>query len=744
MARPPLKQGRRVGATVQKQTFGTPRKSAQVKTEETPKSTITTNAAGAPISIEQDAPDLVVPKMYAQRTSTDPRTGTITLASDTQTLDPAGQVSQQTVEAPDMGATALQGEAGQVAAPEQTTAAQYDATQVQAQDVEAAQGEVSQEALAEQQDATLTQEAVAAQRDTQAEQEAMAETAELKPSEESFVGQITGKKTEVQATKEAEIKEREAITGEPAPDGEAAQIMSMYEADQLQKRTISKNKVIQNLKSQGLKDAEIAQRLADNPELVAEEMENLPEDIKTTLSGLPEEALVSAQMESLMAGMEDGEVPTWARPALAKVEANLAKRGMSASTVGRDSLFNAIIQSALPIAQSNAQAIQSATAQDKQIAADFLSKNAAFQQQMDLANLSNDQQMRLANLTARNQAASENLSNAQQTELANLNARMQTNLLEGKIAADMNQAQLTVDQKAAIQNAMTSANFDLTTFNAEQQVALANSKFMQSMTATQFSADQQAAMQNATALANLDVANLDKNTKLAVQNAQAFLQMDMTNLSNEQQSNILTAQQRQQALLTNQAADNAARQFSAMNEQQTEQFMASLSAQIDQYNASANSSRDQFNATAKNRQAAIEAGNELQAAQFQAQLAVDVEKFNEQQDFQRDQWNAANAQAVEQSNVQWRRQANLANTAAQNSANQQNAQIAYNLTSQQQTQLWQQLRDEAAYVRLNYESERQRMAQMLATAIGNEAVFKNKNDTSTFISTLSAALNRAT
>ena len=123
MARPPLKQGRRVGATVQKQASFAPR-AAKVKTEETPKSTITTNAAGAPISIEQDAPDLVVPKMYAARTSTDPRTGTITSASDTQTLDPAGQVSQQTVEAPDMGATALQGEAGQVAAPEQTTAAQ--------------------------------------------------------------------------------------------------------------------------------------------------------------------------------------------------------------------------------------------------------------------------------------------------------------------------------------------------------------------------------------------------------------------------------------------------------------------------------------------------------------------------------------------------------------------------------------------------------------------------------------------
>ena len=138
--------------------------------------------------------------------------------------------------------------------------------------------------------------------------------------------------------------------------------------------------------------------------------------------------------------------------------------------------------------------------------------------------------------------------------------------------------------------------------------------------------------------------------------------------------------------------------------------------------------------------ASIQAGNDLQAAQFNTQMSIDVDKFNEQADFQRDQWNASNAQAVEQSNVQWRRQANLQNTAAQNAANQQNAQIAYNMSSQEQTQLWQQLRDETAYIRQNYENEQQRKAQMIATAIGNESVFKKVGDTSNFINTLEAAL----
>ena len=517
--------------------------------------------------------------------------------------------------------------------------------------------------------------------------------------------------------------------------------MSMYEFNQLEKRAISKDNAIKNLKSQGLSDKAIAKRLADNPQLIADEFDDLPEDIKTTLSGLPQEALVSVQMETLMAGMEDGEIPAWARPALAKVESNLAMRGMSSSSIGRDALFNAIIQSAIPMAQSNAQAVQNATSQDKQIAADFLAKNAGFKQQMDLANMSNDQQMRLANLSALNQASSENMNARQQTELANLNNRMQTNLLQGKIAADMGIAQLNVDQQRAVQNASMVANVDMTKFNAAQQVELTNSKFMQSMVATKFSADQQTAMQNATAMATMDMANLDKNAKLAVQNAQAFLQMDMTNLSNEQQSNVLKAQNQQQVLLSDTAAKNASLQFGAANEQQTQQFMASLGVQVEQYNSSSNAAREQFNATAKDRAAAIDAGNELQAASLQAQLDTDVAKFNEQQDFNRDQWNASNAQAVEQSNVQWRRQANLADTAAQNSANQQNAQIAYNLTSQEQTQLWQQLRDEAAYIRQNFENEQQRKAQMLATAIGNEKVFKSDN--SSKVSELLRTLNSA-
>ena len=156
-----------------------------------------------------------------------------------------------------------------------------------------------------------------------------------------------------------------------------------------------------------------------------------------------------------------------------------------------------------------------------------------------------------------------------------------------------------------------------------------------------------------------------------------------------------------------------------------------------QFNTTARNAMSQFNTSETNRNAAIAAGNTLQANTITAQLEADVSKFNAQIENQRDTWNAANAQAVEQSNVQWRRSANTANTAAVNAANQINVQNSYNLSALDQTQIWQQLRDEASYVRQAYENSESRQAQLWATALGNESL----TDSDKFSSTTAGAIN---
>ena len=642
-------------------------------------------------------------------------------------MGPVKKVPRKKIKAATFGASTYK--AAKARTPRDYETSTYDADKAKGlDDTDKVKGEVSR--VAESDRPQLSERAKAAERMTTDEQAALATEKGFVEDLRSQVDRVTGQQVQVTPTPEAEAKQREIITGEPAPDGEAAEILSLYSFDKAQQREVrgaeAKAKVLSDLKAQGVPD-DVAADLANDPEKLAAAADSLDDGVKTRLSGLPKEALVSTQMESLLAGMEEGETPAWAKPALAAVEANLAQRGLDVSTVGRDALFNSIIQSAIPLAQSNAQAIQAATSQDKTIAGQFLIKNAEFKQQMEIANLSNDQQMRLANLSAQNQAASENLSAAQQTELANLQTKLQTNLKQAELAGAMNQSQLGVDQQTAVTNAMTVAKIDLSKYSQTQQVELANSKFVQSATLTGFNARQQEAMQNATALASMDLATADQQTKLAIENARNFLQMDLSNLSNEQQVNLFDQQMRQQTMLTNAAANNAAQQFNATSENQKNQFMTNMKAQMNQFNANSVNQQRQFNATEKNKAKAINAQNILAARTAQAQLNTQIEQFNSKLDFDRNQWNAANKQAVLQSNVEWRRKANLVNSAAHNAANQMEAQMKFNLDSAEQSFLWQNLRDEAAYVRQSYENEEQRKTTLYATALGNETSAEKGN-----------------
>lgn len=701
---------------------------------------------------------------------------------------------------------------------------------------------------------TLSAPAQAAQVGAAEVEAAKAGVADYTISPDAFVPGVTVGQVNLAPTPEAEKQERQAITG-TAPSGVEAQILDKisYTASQARavKGAAAKGEAATMVAQVGNIPEAITAAITDDPATVEAQLDNQPVEVRAAVAALPPEALVSSQMETLLGGLESGEVPAWAKPAVAAIEQNLAQRGMSASTVGRDSLFNAIIQSALPIAQSNAQALQTRAAQNLtnqqqanianaqldmtrrmqnlanqqtagsqtaqmandmaqlqsqfrqqatmataeqtqqvrlqnlqnqqrsaelnaqnqqamnaqnlsntqqvelanlqiqsqtdlanmsadnqaklaefQTAAEFLAKNAEFKQQMELANLSSEQQTRLANLSALNQASADNLSAAQQTELANLNARMQTNLAAAEIAKQLNVAQLNVDQQRAVQNATMVANIDLNKFNAAQQVELANSQFMQSTTLANMNARQQAAMQNATAMASMDLATADQRTKLAIQNAQNFLQLDMANLSNQQQAIVLDQQMKQQSLLSDQAATNAALQFNAANKQQAQQFMANLYTQMEQFNTAQTNAMAQFNATEQNRTAAINAGNAIDVAKFNNQLNTQLDQFNAQMDQQRELWNAQNAQAIQQSNIEWRRQANTINTAAQNASNQAAAQMAFGLTSAELSNIWQQLRDEATYARTAYENEQQRKTTLYATALSNEAGIGDTGSTS--------------
>ena len=358
----------------------------------------------------------------------------------------------------------------------------------------------------------------------------------------------------------------------------------------------------------------------------------------------------------------------------------------------------------------------------------IMSQNEQLRQNADLARLSTAEKISLSNLTQKNQAASESMSAQNVAELQMYEKKMAAGQVNAQLAQQMGLANLSNKQEAAMFNAQMNGNLDMKQMDANQQMAIANSQFMQTMTQTKFSADQQAAMQNAAAMASMDMANIDQRTKLAVENAKSFLAMDMANLDNNQQGVMLDQQMLQQRLLSDQSAKNAASQFNATSETQTMQFMASLKLQADQFNTAQTNAMEQFNASEANKLSAIDSSNTLEADKFNAQITTSVEQFNANLDYQKDQWNAANAQAIEQANVAWRRNANLADTAAENAANQQSVQNSFALTATSQAQLWQEMRDLAAFDLNVSQADLDRKITVVQSALQNEA-FMTSTDT---------------
>lgn len=193
---------------------------------------------------------------------------------------------------------------------------------------------------------------------------------------------------------------------------------------------------------------------------------------------------------------------------------------------------------------------------------------------------------------------------------------------------------------------------------------------------------------------------------IAAADASTYFQADLATYNAKQQTNLQNLQNRQQAMLSDQAAENASKQFNAASEQQVQQFMASLVATINNQNA------DRIQA--------------MNIANQNADLAAQT--FNSQQTFARQQFNAQNQFAIDQSNVLWRRELNTANTAAVNAANQFNVQNAFNLSTTAMNNLWQQLRDEASWAYEAAENQKDRDYNM-AIISNNMSFIEDISDT---------------
>ena len=440
-------------------------------------------------------------------------------------------------------------------------------------------------------------------------------------------------------------------------------------------------------------------------------------------------ATVEGQLSQLMKDFDDG-TPAWAAGAMRAANAVMASRGLGASSMASAAILQAAMESALPIAQQDANTFAQMGLTNLNNRQQVALSNAAAQQGLALQNLNNEQQANLQrsaqafalqetnlsnrqsaelanaqiratlqgqnlnnqqqsniavaaryaeqaniNLNNKQQASMQTNANQLQTNLANLSSKSQAYITNANLAASLQGQVLSNEQQTSIQNAARYADAANITFTAQQQNALHNSKMMQTIGLAELDANMAATLQNAATYAGMDMANLNNRQQAAAQNAKAFLELDMTNLNNEQQMAMFKAQATQQALLSDQAAENAAKQFNAASENQTNQFYDNLTTQVALQNQEQTNAMNRFNAGEENA----------------------IEQFNAAQQNARDQFNANNALVVEQANAQWEQAITTMDNAAQNAANRDATLVANNLTETTYNNMLQQERDAMDY-----------------------------------------------
>ena len=221
--------------------------------------------------------------------------------------------------------------------------------------------------------------------------------------------------------------------------------------------------------------------------------------------------------------------------------------------------------------------------------------------------------------------------------------------------------------------------------------------------------------------------NLANNQQAAVVNAQSYLQMDMTNLSNVQQASMQNLHAQQQALLSDNAARNAALQFNATSQNQVNQFYDSINTNLQTQNAQRSDAMAQYNNAEANKVAALNAKNATALADANAQRETAINQFNKTLEDARARFNVENQRVIDQSNAVWRRSINTANTTAANASNETNAMNLLNLSNFAMSGLWQQWRDEASWVQTASQNTGNRDHNMAIAALERTTAFDLQN-----------------
>ena len=300
------------------------------------------------------------------------------------------------------------------------------------------------------------------------------------------------------------------------------------------------------------------------------------------------DATVAGQLATLQQQVTDSvsqgkDLPAWARGAQKLVEANMAKRGMGASSMYAEALAEGIMNSATPIAAADANTYKAMIFQNLNNRQQAAVQNAQSYLQMDMANLSNNQQANLQNLQSR-------------------------------------QAQLFSDQaasNAALQFNATSQNqVDQFYKNLSTSVFTANAQRADAMNQFSVSESNRIEAQNANNETSIAQANLQTEAQINQFNSQLTDQRERFNVQNQQVIDQSNANWRRSINTANTAAVNAANQTNAQNALGISNFaMSSLWQQW----------RDEASWTNEAAQNSMNRAHNLAVAALERQTAFDLQ-----------------------------------------------------------------------------------------------------------------------
>ena len=226
---------------------------------------------------------------------------------------------------------------------------------------------------------------------------------------------------------------------------------------------------------------------------------------------LAQEATTQYQIAQMMTSLDnDQELPAWAAPNVRKVKSIMNQRGLGASSMASAAMVQALMESAIPIANADAQAYSRIQLQ-----------NLTNEQQTALSNAATIAAMDRQNLDNRMKAAQQNATTFLQMDITNLNNRQATETLNYQTKVQS----LFTDQAATVSTNNANREASMNTFNADQSNAMKKYNAKLEDTREQFNSNMQLMIDQSNVVwrRTLNTANTAEQNKANQINAQTVL-----------------------------------------------------------------------------------------------------------------------------------------------------------------------------------------------------------------------------